>query len=113
MHHSRPDRSPRRLGGLLLVLLVGTLAVAGSTAAAAAAERLAPSPPATPIDINHASAEQLTALPGVGPALAERIVAFRKEHGPFQRVEDLMKVKGIGEKSFQKLRPHVRVGDKS
>ncbi len=63
----------------------------------------------TPIDVNRATAKELTAVPGIGETLAKRIVAFRDEHGPFRRVEDLMKVKGIGEKSLQKLRPHVRV----
>jgi competence protein ComEA len=41
--------------------------------------------------------------------MAKRIVAWREEHGPFRRVEDLIKVKGIGEKTFQKLRPYVTV----
>jgi len=66
-----------------------------------------------PVDINSASEAELAALPGIGAAMAKRIVEFRKEHGPFERVEDLMKVKGIGEKSFQKLRPAVTVGRKS
>ena len=42
--------------------------------------------------------------------MAERIVQFREEHGPFKRVEDLLKIKGIGEKSFQKIRPYVKIG---
>ena len=63
------------------------------------------------VELNSATVEQLTALPGIGKITAERIVAFRTEHGPFTRVEDLMKVKGIGEKSFSKLRDHVRVAD--
>ena len=66
----------------------------------------------TPVDLNRASAEQLQQLPGIGPALASRIVEFREKQGGFERVEDLLKVKGIGEKSFQKLRPHVTVGKK-
>ena len=45
----------------------------------------------------------------IGKAMAGRIVAFRDEHGPFKRVEDLMKIKGIGEKSFEKIRPYVKV----
>jgi competence protein ComEA len=64
------------------------------------------------IDINKASAEQLTRIPGIGKVMAERIILFREEHGPFRRVEDLLKIKGIGEKSLQKLRPYVKV-DKS
>lgn len=61
------------------------------------------------IDINRASVEELTAIPGIGATLAQRIVTFRDQHGPFGRVEDLLKVKGIGEKSFQKIRPYVKV----
>ena len=77
------------------------LAVAAPAAAA---------PDAPAVDLNRATVEQLDALPGVGPAIAQRIVEFREKHGPFRRVEDLLKVKGIGEKSLDKLRPHVRVG---
>lgn len=62
------------------------------------------------IDLNRATVKELTRLPGVGESIAKRIVEFRDEHGPFKRVEDLLKVKGIGEKSFEKIRPHVRVG---
>ena len=66
-----------------------------------------------PIDLNEATAEQLQQLPGIGPALAQRIVDFRQQHGPFQRVEDLLKVRGIGEKSFEKLRRLVTVRERS
>ena len=65
----------------------------------------------SPLDINKASADELTALPGIGPVMAQRIVEFREEHGPFRRVEDLLKVKGIGEKSFEKLRPSIKVSE--
>lgn len=63
-----------------------------------------------PVDINTASAEELVAIPGVGEATARRIIDWRDEHGPFRRVEDLMKIQGIGEKSLEKMRPHVTVG---
>jgi competence protein ComEA len=65
-----------------------------------------------PIDLNRASAEELSTIPGIGKTLAQRIVDFRDEHGPFSRVEDVMKVKGIGEKSFQKIRPYLKVAKK-
>ena len=61
------------------------------------------------VDLNRASEEELMRVPGIGEIMAGRIVAFRDEHGPFKRVEDLMKIKGIGEKSFQKLSAHVKV----
>jgi len=63
--------------------------------------------PQRPINPNTATVTELMQLPKIGAKTAERIVAFRKEHGAFRRVEELMNVKGIGEKSFAKLRPHL------
>lgn len=62
-----------------------------------------------PIDLNRATAVQLQALPGIGPALASRIVADRARR-PFRRVEDLQRVSGIGPKTLSALRPRVSVG---
>ena len=61
------------------------------------------------ININSATAEQLTLLPRVGPSVAARIVEFRQQNGPFKRAEDLMLVRGIGEKTFEGLRSYVAV----
>lgn len=61
------------------------------------------------VNINDASAEELARLPRVGAKLAGRIVQHRKEHGPFRRPEDLMQVKGVGEKFFTTLKPYVAV----
>jgi competence protein ComEA len=66
---------------------------------------------ASTIDVNQASEEDFARLPGIGPELARRIVAFREKHGPFRRVEDLLVIKGIGHKKWRKIRPHLRVGD--
>ena len=63
-----------------------------------------------PVDINKATAEQLESLPGVGEKLAQRIVEYREQQGPFGSVEELMNVRGIGEKSFEKLRDRLTVG---
>lgn len=60
------------------------------------------------ININTASAEELQKLPGIGPSMAERILAFRKENHGFQSPEDLMSVSGIGEKKFARMQPFVR-----
>lgn len=68
---------------------------------------------AAPVDINRATAAELTAVPGIGKVLAQRIVEFREKNGPFRRVEDLLKVKGIGEKSFEKFRAHIKVSKQS
>ncbi len=59
------------------------------------------------IDLNTASAGELEALPGVGPVLAERIVAFRTQHGPFATVEDLLDVPGIGEAKLTQMREAI------
>ena len=65
--------------------------------------------PATPIDLNTATVEELTAVRGIGEVTARRIVAFREEHGPFKRVDELLKVQGIGEKSLEKIAPQLTV----
>jgi competence protein ComEA len=59
------------------------------------------------IDLNTASVGELEALPGVGPVLAERIVAFRNRHGPFATVEDLLDVPGIGEAKLTQMREAI------
>ena len=53
------------------------------------------------ININTASVQEIAKLEKIGPSYAERIVQYRKEHGPFEKPEDLMKVKGIGPKTFE------------
>lgn len=62
------------------------------------------------IDVNQASLQELQRLPGIGPAMAARIVEKRKQE-PFRAVEDLRHVSGIGVKTLEKLRPYVIVGD--
>lgn len=61
------------------------------------------------VNVNSADASQLALLPRVGPSVAQRIIDFRKENGPFKSAEDLMLVQGIGEKTFQLLKPYVAV----
>jgi competence protein ComEA len=75
---------------------------AATLAAAAAPEK---------IDVNQADAAALCELPGVGPCYAARIVAYREEHGPFAKAEDLAAVKGIGPKTVEKLKPYVTCGE--
>jgi competence protein ComEA len=69
--------------------------------------------PTTPINLNTATQTQLESLPGVGPKAAERILEYRKQNGHFTKIEDLMNVKGFGEKTFLKLKPMLTVGDKA
>lgn len=67
--------------------------------------------PAGKVNINTATAEQLAALPGIGDALAARIVEQRQKSGAFKSVQELMTVKGIGEKNLAKLEPQLTVGE--
>jgi competence protein ComEA len=61
------------------------------------------------VNINTADSSQLTMLPRVGPSLADRIVDYRKDNGPFKKPEDLMLVQGVGEKTFQLLKPYLAI----
>ena len=65
--------------------------------------------PGEKLDLNTASAEELQKLPGIGPVLSEAIVAYRTEHGPFSRAEDLMNVPGIGQGRYAALAESVTV----
>jgi len=82
-----------------LILAFALLAVAATALPAAAAEGQ--------VNVNQASAEQLALLPRVGPAIAQRIVEFREENGPFEQLEDLMLVRGIGEKTYDLIAPRA------
>lgn len=62
------------------------------------------------VDLNQAGVEALDGLPGIGPALAERIVESRRTEGPFRRLDDLLRVRGIGPVVLERLRPRVRPG---
>jgi competence protein ComEA len=82
-------------------------------ASAFAAETPSSSTPSGVININTADASQLANLPRIGAKAAQRIVDYRKEHGAFAKTTDLMQVKGIGEKSFESLRPYLAVDGKT
>ncbi|MFQ5788569.1 MAG: ComEA family DNA-binding protein [Thermodesulfobacteriota bacterium] len=66
---------------------------------------------AVKININTASVEQLAELPGVGEATANKIVEYRKQNGGFKTIDDLLNVKGIGEKKYEKMKNLITVGN--
>ena len=74
---------------------------------------LAADAPAGVVNINTADASQLVNLPRVGAKAAQRIIDYRKEHGPFSKTTDLLQVKGFGEKSYELLRPYLTVDGKT
>ena len=68
---------------------------------------------ARPVDINTASAEQLAQLPGIGPTLAGRIVAYRESHGAFRKLSELLQVTGIGPDTFLQMLDEITVGEET
>ncbi len=62
------------------------------------------------VNINTATAADFESLPGIGAKMAARIVEYRQKHGPFKKVEELMNVRGLGEKNFLKLKAQLTVG---
>jgi competence protein ComEA len=104
---------------IVAVITSGAIPAAAQQASAKSAAKpaAAPAKPAgtatAPVNINTATQAQLESLPGVGAKAAERILEYRQKNGNFKKVEDLMNVKGIGEKSFLKLKPLLTVSDKS
>jgi competence protein ComEA len=95
----------------MIRMLTGTMAALVLSAAVALAQDTAKRPVTTAamINLNTASVTQLETLPGVGKATAERIVEYREKNGAFKKIEDLMNVRGVGEKSFLKLKPLITV----
>ena len=95
-------RSHRRftVTGLVLALLLAALP-------GLAAEAKPPEGGGKKVNINSADAGQLALLPRVGPSVAQRIIDYRKQNGPFKKAEDLMLVQGIGEKTYQLIKPYV------
>ena len=61
------------------------------------------------LDINTASLQQLTLLPGIGETIAQRIIDYRTKHGRFQSIDELLQVNGIGEKKFEQMKPYIKV----
>ncbi len=95
---------------LALAMSAGVASAAPAQKARASAAQKA-NAPASKVNINTASVAQLTELPGVGEKTAARIVEHRQKQGPFKSTQELMNVKGIGEKNLQKLEAYLTLGE--
>jgi competence protein ComEA len=90
-----------------LLCALASVSVGAQTKAPA---RAAAKPASTAIvNLNTASASDLEGLPGIGAKTAARIVEYRQKNGPFKKVEELMNVRGVGEKNFLKLKPQLTI----
>lgn len=67
-------------------------------------------PPAKPVNINTATSEELQQVPGIGPATAQKIQQMRKSYGPFKSVDDLLAIRGLGQKRLDKMRKYLTAG---
>ena len=98
----------RRISAALLVLVLACATVAAQETGRPAAKADAAALPGS-VNLNTATVAQLEALPGIGPAVAQRIVEYRQKSGGFKKVEELMNVRGIGETTFLKLKALITI----
>ena len=100
----------RMMTAIVLVLgLVATFASAQEAGRPPAKGATSSTSSGAPINLNTATVAQLETLPGIGKSTAERILEYRQKNGGFKKVEDLMNVSGVGEKSFLKMKPLITV----
>ena len=97
----------------LLASVVAFMLCAGGATMSAQKPAAKPASAATGavVNLNTATVSQIATLPGIGEKAAQRIIEYREKNGGFKKIEELMNVKGIGEKSFLKLKPLITVGD--
>jgi len=99
----------RMMTALVLVLGLVASAVSAQETARPSKGSTASASAGAPVNLNTATAAQLEALPGIGKSTAERILEYRQKNGGFKKIEDLMNVRGIGEKSFLKMKGLITV----
>ena len=105
-----PGIGEGKLAAIADRITVGTDGSSGTVPAEELPEEPSPAEPEK-VNINTAGAAELTALPGIGEVLAERIAAYREEHGPFAAVEDIRNVPGIGEGKLAAIEDRITVGE--
>jgi competence protein ComEA len=118
---SNPDRPPRTLLrradqlGIAVLTLIALVTISGYWLNQAVLshrvidlDKAAPRDPMFRVDVNSADWPELAQLPEIGETLARQIVAWREAHGPFKDVSDLHRIKGIGPKKFEAIRPFLR-----
>jgi competence protein ComEA len=99
---------------LRLLCSIAALSALLGAQALAQGSRTSPAPERSTglVNLNTATVAELEVLPGVGARTAARIVEYREKKGPFKKIEELMNVQGIGEKSFLKLKPQITVSSR-
>jgi comEA protein len=95
-------KGEKKMTGRTLMILALAATLAGQAIAGTPAD-------SAKVNINTATVQELQLLPRIGPAVAARVVEFRTTNGPFKAVEDLMRVRGIGEKALELLKPYIAV----
>lgn len=105
----KTQHTVRRLAFFVLAVLVLTAWPALSAQSKAPAKAEGKTEGRKVVNLNTADASQLALLPRIGPSVAQRILAFRKEHGAFKSADDLLLVRGIGEKTYALIKPYVAV----
>jgi len=98
----------QRIIGIIVLSIMVVIPSATNSYAVEAQPQIQASMPAV-VDLNKADVEQLQAVRGIGPALAERIIQYRDEHGRFEHIEDLTNVRGIGQAKFNKIQTQLKV----
>lgn len=94
----------------IVAFVMGTMTLEAQGQTSAASKKTPAGPTAAaPLNLNTATGAQLETLPGIGPAVAARILEYRQKNGNFKKIEELMNVKGIGEKSFLKIKALITV----
>ena len=93
----------------LVATLPAVVVSAQDKPAAAPSRTAAKAAPTATVNINTAPASEFEGLPGIGAKTAARIVEYRQKNGPFKKIEELMNVRGLGEKNFLKLKPQLTI----